>query len=388
VPRIAAGYPLLPLEDVPAALAASEPGRPLELVGSRGEFLGRGLADPENQVVRILTHDPFEQLDGDFLRRRVRVAVELRRSLGLIDGRSAFRLVNAEGDGLSGILVDAYGPWLVQYVYARGLKEWGRRVAEAVAEEAGKVWPAGAPLKGILQKVRAKDSAKPGKPDQAVLWGDEPPEKCVVEEGGVPYEVHLLAGLNVGLFTDMREHRRGIGRFARGRTVLNTFAYTGSLSVAAAMAGSPEVTSVDLSSGVLKWARENFRLAGLDPDRHRFETSDVLRFLRAAKAEGRSYGMAILDPPTYSAARAAGWSMKKDYPELIAAALDVVAPGGILWVSANVRGASRVDEQLFEGTALARRTPRVLEIGGLPPDHPTPVAFPEGRYLKLYILGV
>lgn len=322
----------------------------------------------------------------------MRAALALRTTLGLVDGRSAFRLVNAEGDGLSGFVVDAYGPYQVLYVYSRGLKDWGRRLAEAIAGAIGeRQTAAGTPLlRGILLKVRAKDSARPGKPDQDVVWGEEPPEKWIAYEGEVPYEVHLLASLNVGLFTDMREHRQRLGRFTKGRTVLNTFAYTGTLSVAAARGGAREVTSVDLSSGVLKWARENFRLAGLDPDLHRFEVTDVLRFLKAAKADGKRYEMVILDPPTYSAARAAGWSMKKDYPVLIAAALALIPEGGVLWASANVRGAPAgfLEARIAEGAALARRAVRVLEVGGLPPDHPTPISYPEGRYLRLYILGV
>ena len=300
--------------------------------------------------------------------------------------------MNGEGDGLSGFAVDAYGPFLISYVYARGLKEWGRRLATAIAEAIGTggLGPEGIPLKGILQKVRTKESARPGKPEQMVVWGEEPPEKWVAREGNMSFEVHLLAGLNVGLFTDMREHRQRIGRFARSRSVLNTFAYTGALSVAAALSGAREVTSVDLSGGVLKWAQENFRLNGLDPERHRFETGDVLRFLSASRQEGRRYDLVILDPPTYSAARAAGWSMRKDYPELIAAALEVIPEGGILWVSANVHRESgeSLEAQIARGSGLARRRPRVLEIGGLPPDYPTPAAYPGARYLKLYILAV
>jgi len=394
IERVAAGPPQVRLEEIPAAQVAAEPGRPLELVGSRGEFLGRGIADPENGLIRILTHDPAEQLDAGFLGKRARAAIGLRRSLGLLDGRSACRLVNGEGDGLSGFAVDAFGPWLVSYVYAKGLKEWGRRLAAAIAEEMAPAAPGpeggDAPLKGILQKVRTREAARPGKPDQAAVWGEEPPEKWVVREGELSFEVHLLAGLNVGLFSDMREHRQRIGRFARSRSVLNTFSYTGALSVAAALAGATEVTSVDLSSGVLKWAQENFRLNGLDPARHRFEAGDVLRFLTASKTEGRRYDMVILDPPTYSAARAAGWSMKKDYPELIAAALEVIPEGGILWVSANVHRESGEDLEgwIARGSALARRRARVLEVGGLPPDYPTPVSYPDARYLKVYILAV
>src|SRR5262249_21744218 len=155
-------------------------------------------------------------------------------------------------------------------------------------------------------------------------------------ELGIPFEVHLLGGLNVGLFCDMREHRRNLGRFVAGRRVLNTFAYTGAISVAAARAGASAVTSVDLSSGVLAWARENFRLSGFsdgDP-RFRFEVSDVRRFLTRARDRGETYDTIILDPPTVSAARASQWSMKKDYPELIALATTLLPPGGgILWIS-------------------------------------------------------
>ena len=118
-----------------------------------------------------------------------------------------------------------------------------------------------------------------------------------MKEAGVPYEVHLQGGINVGLFSDMREHRVGLHRFVRGRRVLNTFAYTGALSVAAARAGAAAVTSVDLAGGALAWARENFKLSGLDPEAaaYRWEASDVFKFLAAARARGDRYDVIILE---------------------------------------------------------------------------------------------
>jgi 23S rRNA (cytosine1962-C5)-methyltransferase len=304
----------------------------------------------------------------------------------------AFRLVHGEGDGLSGFLIDAYGEFLIQYVLARGLREWGRRLAEAIcrgAEARGLKTAAGQPWpRGVLQKVRDKGAAKPGKPVQSTVCGEEPPPKYQVHENGVPFEIHPLAGLNVGLFTDMREHRWRIGRFARGARVLNTFAYTGSLSVAAAMQGAAHVTSVDLSSGVLKWAEENFRLAGLDPARHRFEASDTLRFLEAAARAGERFDLVILDPPTFSAARAASWSMRQDLEALIASAVSLLPRGGILWFSGNSHQLSEqdIDLQIEHGARAAGRELALLETGGLPPDYPTPPALPKARYLKLRIL--
>jgi 23S rRNA (cytosine1962-C5)-methyltransferase len=208
----------------------------------------------------------------------------------------------------------------------------------------------------------------------------------VVRERGVPFEVHPLGALNVGLFTDMREHRRHIGRFTSGRRVLNTFAYTGALSVAAALAGASEVTSVDLSTGVLAWAEENFRLSGLDPGepRFRFEASDVRRYLEKAVEAGRQYDTIIFDPPTVSAARASSWSMKRDYPDLIALGAKLLPPsGGLLWVSGNPRRGPSVTEHLVLGLQRAGRRGAVLELGGLPPDYPTPPRWLESRYLEV-----
>ena len=381
--RVLSGAPVLELELLPESAQAAEPGRPLLLLDAHGQHLASGVADPENGVIRILSREAVESFDLAFCRRRLEKAFALRRALGLADGRSAYRLLHGEGDELSGFAADAYGPYAVLYVYSRGLTQLGRLVAAALLEVAG--------LRGVVLKLRLKGGAQKSKVRQEIV-GESPPEKLVVHELDVPYEVHLLGGLNVGLFTDMREHRRRLGRFARDRRVLNTFAYTGSLSLTAALAGASEVTSVDLSTGVLKWARENFRLSGLDPDepRFRFEANDVLRFLRAARAAGATYDTIILDPPTYSAARAAGWSMKNDYPDLIAAAASLFhrEHGGLLWVSANALRSLDLAAVIDEAMQLAGREARVLEVGGLPPDYPTPLAYPQARYLEVWYLRV
>jgi 23S rRNA (cytosine1962-C5)-methyltransferase len=371
VERLGRGAPSLPAE----GFSAIEAGRPLRLLGPTGEALGAGVADPENEVIRVWSREPTATLDAGFFRGRARAAAALRRELGLA---GCFRLFNGDGDGAGGLAADVYGDYGVLYVYSRALLGYGRLLAEGLLTEAG--------LRGVVLKVRPRGGVKPGQVKQEIV-GDTPPETMVAYESGVPFEVHLLAGLNVGLFTDMREHRLRLGRFVAGRTVLNTFAYTGALSVAAVRAGAREVTSVDLSSGVLKWASENFRRSGIDPERHRFEVSDVARFLKKERERGARYQTVILDPPTFSAARAHAWSMGRDYPDLIRAAADLLPEtGGFLWVSSNeVRGKGVLDHV---GEGLRRRDVRVLELGGLPPDYPTLAAWPEGRYLEVCWLWV
>jgi 23S rRNA (cytosine1962-C5)-methyltransferase len=373
---VARGRPLLPLAEIRGA-EGIEP-RPVRLLDPRGAGIAAGFADPENQVVRVLSRDPGARFDGAFFRRRVERALAFRRGLGLI-GATACRAIHGEGDGLSGLTADLFGDFAVLWCYSRALADKARLVAEALRELA--------PARGVVLKLRPRGGAASGKVEQEIV-GEAPPETLIVVESGVPCEVHLQAGMNVGLFTDMREHRRGLGRFAAGRRVLNAFAYSGTLSVAAARGGAREVTSVDLSSGVLRWAAENFRHAGLDPEAHRFVVSDVSRYLARAAPAGERFDLVILDPPTFSAARASGWSMKNDYPELIARAVALIDDGGLLWVSANTLRERRLLAHVEEGLAKADRTGAILELGGLPPDHPTPLGWPEGRYLEVCLLRV
>jgi len=383
--RLAARPPQLALSDVQTRDV--EPGRPVRLLDARGRTRAAGVADPENELLRLWSHgDESRAPDAAFLRGKLAAALELRRTLGLADGESAYRLVNGEGDGLSGLAADVYGPFAVVTALSRGLLGHARLLAQWALE----LLPAtGLPLRGAVLKARLKASGNAPERSKDDVVGETPPDKLVVRESRVPYEVHLRGGINVGLFTDMREHRAGLGRFVRGKRVLNTFAYTGALSVAAARAGAAVITSVDLAAGPLAWARANFALSGLDPAAHRWEISDVFRFLEAERARRAAYDVVILDPPTVSGARAALWAQKRDYPELIAAACALLPDeGGHLWISSNTHRGPSVLKQVDAGLALARREAQLLELGGLPPDYPTPLNWPAARYLEVCQLRV
>ena len=366
---------MLPLDGLPGA-SGCEPGRQVKLVDPHGDLVACGIADPENGVIQVMALEAVRGFDAKFFAERLTRSLALRRALGFT-AESAYRLVNAEGDELPGFSVDRFGEYAVVCAPSRPLLPYARLLAEAtLAATAALATPATIDeprLRGAVIKVRGKDPQDRSHKDEII--GATPPEKYVVHELGVPYEVHLLGSLNVGLFPDMREQRRHIGRFVTGRRVLNTFAYTGALSIAAARAGADTVTSVDLSSGVLAWARENFRLSGFAAGdaRFRFEVSDVKRFMQKEVERGSLYDTILLDPPTVSAARASQWSMKRDYPQLLALATKLLPPsGGILWVSANTRRGPSVLRHIDEGIRLSGRRGALLEVGGLPPDFPTP----------------
>lgn len=376
--RLRAGAPVLPLEGLSAA-SGCEAGRAVKLLDQHGALVACGIADPENGIIQVMSLEAVRGFDAQFFRDRLARALAVRRLVGLVDGESSYRLLNAEGDGLPGFSVDRFGAYAVVCAPSRPLLPFARLLAEATLAIDGQTG-----VRGVVIKVRGKDPQDRSHKDE--ILGEQPPEKYVVTELGAPYELHLRGALNVGLFPDMREQRRNIGRFVTGRRVLNTFAYTGALSVAAARAGAAAVTSVDLSSGVLAWARENFRLSGFagDDPRFRFEVSDVRRFMQKEVERGTLYDTVILDPPTVSAARASQWSMKRDYPQLIALAAKLLpSSGGILWVAANTRRGPSVLRHVEEGIQLSGRRGALLETGGLPPDFPTPPGWPESRYLEI-----
>ena len=378
--RLAARPPQLLLADVESR--DLEPGRPVRLLDGKGNLLATGAADPENELIRVWSHGQEARApDAAFMRGRLRAALALRQTLGLAEPESVYRLVNGEGDALSGLTADVYGPFVVVNALSRGLLGHARLLAQCALE----VLPgAGLPLRGAVLKARLKGTGNTPERAKDDVVGEAPPEKLIVREHGIPFEVHLRGGINVGLFSDMREHRAGLARFVRGKRVLNTFAYTGALSVAAARAGATLVTSVDLAAGPLAWGRANFALSGLDAGAHRWEVSDVFRFLEAERDRRTTHDVIILDPPTVSGARASLWAQKRDYPDLIAAACAVLPEeGGHLWISSNTHSGPTVLKHVTAGMALARRDAQVLELGGLPPDYPTPLNWPAARYLEV-----
>ncbi|HTJ44020.1 MAG TPA: class I SAM-dependent methyltransferase [Kofleriaceae bacterium] len=367
--------------DVDSAKLAIEaaPGAQLRLEDDRGDELGLAIFDPDNDRLRVMATpaDGFPSIGGALLGWRVERAMRLRRDLGLVETDATYRVLHGAGDGVPGFTCDVLGAVGVLYAYSPALLPLARLLADAVRGFAK--------LTGVCIKIRARGGA-----DQVPqeIVGDVP-DTLVAREHGVPFEIHPRGGLNTGLFTDMREHRRGLARFAADRRVLNLFSYTGALSVACARAGARTVTSVDTSPGVAAWAQANFSLSELrDPKRYRFETGDAVRFLARAAKDREQYDLILIDPPTFSTARGAPWTLDKDYPDLIAQASSQLAPGGLLWLAANTHELGSLVRLAARGFKKSGRTAAVLETGGLPPDYPTLPAQLRDRYLQVALFRV
>jgi 23S rRNA (cytosine1962-C5)-methyltransferase len=354
-------------------------GEHVRVTDELGEELGLGLGDPENARLRIFATlaDGFPKIDGALLGWRVERALALRTQLGLPGVDHAYRLVHGAGDGLPGFACDVLGRTAVVYAYADAFRAIGKQLAEAIVGFAR--------LDGAVIKLRARGGASEVVQDTIGTV----PDKAVVTEHGIPFEVHPLGGLNVGLFTDMREHRLGLRRFASGKRVLNLFSYTGGLSVACARAGAATVTSVDTSAGVNAWAAGNFARSGFASEpRWSFETGDASRFLARAARDKEQYDAILIDPPGSSSAGGVSWALGRDYPELIAKAAAVIPTDGLLWLASNAADVGALAKLAHKGLRSANRSGAVLEQGGLPPEYPTLVAQPGDRYLQVCVIRV
>ncbi|HEX4421150.1 MAG TPA: class I SAM-dependent methyltransferase [Kofleriaceae bacterium] len=380
LPGPAAAFVAAGGRDVDTAKLALEvtAGDHVRLLDDRGDELGLAVADPDNARLRLLATpaDGFPRIDGALLGWRVERALRWRKALGLPGPDHAYRIVHGAGDGLPGFACDVLGTTAVVYVYGAGLRALGVQLAEAIVGFAQ--------LRGAVVKLRARGGAD--RVEQDVV-GAAPDDKLIATEHGVPFEIHPLGGLNHGLFTDMREHRRGLARFVAGARVLNLFSYTGALSVTCARAGAATVTSVDTSAGVQAWAAGNFGRSGLvDAKRWRFETGDAVRFLTRAVRDKERYDIVLIDPPTFSTARGSPWTLDRDYPELIAKAAAVIPTDGLLWLAANTHELGSLTKLAQKGLRLAQRTGAIVEQGGLPPEYPTLAAQPHDRYLQVCLL--
>lgn len=380
--RVHGGWPTLDIADFKGQIAELADGNALSLCDSAGKRIGFGIVDRANAVVRALPSIPKDEWNADFFARHVDRAFEMRRRMRLAGPNAAYRLINSEGDGLAGFLVDVLAQYAIVYTYSAAYERYADWLGEAVAKKLGSA--------GVLHKVRPRGEPPTGRLPYRLVHGDEPPKTLAVEERGLQYEVHPVGGLNPGLFCDMRDVRSAIARLARGLRVLNTFAYTGSLSVVAAANNAKSVTTVDFASGVLHWAKANFELNGLDPaaPQYRFVKADVIDFLKHERRKDRGYNLVILDPPTATNVPGKRWFLKSDYARLIGHALEVLDRFGFLLVAANSLETrpEGIERQIKEAARDHHRRLRLLESFGPPPDFPSQVIHPASRHLKCFLL--
>ncbi len=355
-----------------------EPGGLVDVKSSTGQFVARGYYNPRTDIaIRILTHDIEEDIDAEFLRRRIRNAVKLRRVFDPSQ-TNAYRLIHSEGDGLPGLVVDRFADILVAQIHTAGMQRLRPLLSDALVEETG--------VRGLLLRNDSQSRRREGLEIEGpeVAAGDVSAQ-VLVRENGVQFLVDPWQGQKTGFFLDQRDKREALRKYARGKRVLDCFSYTGGFSVYAALSsGETRVTSVDISAPAIEAARQQFALNGLDPDRHQFLIANVFDYLEQARSNREQFDVVVLDPPAFAKTQIARTQALKAYRRLNMLGMQVLRPGGIL-LTCSCSGVIGMDDLLGALSQAAQRLQRpvqLLETYTHGVDHPINLAMPETAYLK------
>ena len=347
------------------------PGSVVDVLDAKGRFAGRGFWNGHARIaLRLLTADPAETVDADWIAARIARAVRLRRELLQLDKvTDAWRVVHSEGDGLSGLIVDRYADILVVEYFAAGMWKFRDAIRDALLAH----FP-GARIYGFAEThVQKQESFD--------CRASEPPAPVAVHEHGLAFHAAPGAGHKTGFFADQRDNRRRFAELARGRRVLDLCCNAGGFAVHAMAGGAREAVGVDMDAGILDIARANATANKLAVD---FQQADIFDWLRAAVARGEKYDAVILDPAKLTRDRSKVFDALKKYFAMNRLALDVIPPGGLLLTCSCTGLVGEADflEMLRRVALNAGREIQVLEVRGAGADHPVRADVPESRYLK------
>jgi len=367
------GHPWAYAQAVDRVEGDARAGDVVSVVDHDGRFIGRGLYNPRSQIaVRLLTRDD-EAVDEAFFRRRLQGAIALRRRLGLpSEATDAYRLVNSEGDGLPGLVVDVYADAAVVQVSTLGLALRRATLFDVITTELG--------VRSLFEVAVSGYAELEGFAVASRIVRGESRPSVTCREDGLTFDVEPLAGQKTGLFLDQREVRKRVGALARGARVLDVYAYVGGFGLQAARGGAASVTCVDSSARAIARIEAHATRNGLAANA---VEADAFRFLETTTP--RAWDLVVIDPPKFARARKDVEAARKGYERLNTLALTACAPGAVLVTCSCSQNVDETElERILAAAAKnASRQVRVFERHGAGPDHPLPPAFPEGQYLKV-----
>ena len=350
----------------------------VEVHSQEGNFLGTAYLSQQNKGLGWFVSIDKVTFNQAFFETLFRQAKEKRSAYYQDDLTTAFRLFNQEGDGFGGLTVDLYGDyavfsWYNSYVY---------QICKVISEAFRQVFPE---VLGTYEKIRFKGLDY----ESAHVYGQEAPEFFTVLENGVLYQVFMNDGLMTGIFLDQHEVRGSlVDGLAMGKSLLNMFSYTAAFSVAAAMGGASQTTSVDLAKRSRELSQAHFQANGISTDDHRFIVMDVFEYFKYAKRKDLTYDVIVLDPPSFARNKKQTFSVAKDYHKLISQSLEILNPEGIIIASTNAANVSRqkFTEQIDKG--FAGRSYQILNKYGLPADFAYNKKDESSNYLKVISMKV
>ena len=374
---IAAGHPWVFAQAVQRVTGAPNAGDEVLVQDPTGKPLGRGFWSPDSAiVVRILTRNSDEALDGALFARRIKDAVAARALVGLpSSSTTGYRLVHAEGDGLPGLIVDVYGDVLVLQLLTIGMVQRRSLLAEALAS-------ALRPRAILVGASGAGGRKAEGDALEGELLFGEAVERLSFRERDLRFELAAGGSQKTGYYFDQREHRAEVERIARDRDVLDACSYVGGFALAAARGGARSVLALDSSQPALAQGQAIAELNGLP--QIKFERADIRVELERMVTSQRKFGLVIFDPPKFVPTVKHLERGRRAYRQLNAHAIRLVEPGGLLVTCSCSAALTETDflRMLAFAAGDAQRELCILRVGKQGPDHPLMPGFGEGSYLK------
>jgi 23S rRNA (cytosine1962-C5)-methyltransferase len=354
------------------------PGETVEIRTSGGEFLARAALSPRSQIVaRVWSLNPDEAVEREFFRKKIFQALERRRCLGLLSENGAARLIYSESDGLPGLIVDKYAGVLVMQCTSVGVEYHKETISDLLMELTG--------ADSLFERSDAESRILEGLPPASgLLMGKPLPETVEFVEGSLDFEADVRNGHKTGFYLDQKDNRECLRGLAGGKEVLDCFCYTGGFTLNALAGKAASVVSVDSSETALEAARRNLALNGLGEENCRWLKDDVFQTLRRFCEERRRFDLAILDPPKFAQNMGQVDQALRGYKDINRLAFLLLRPGGILFTFSC---SGLVSEEQFQKTVAwaaldAGVEGRIIRRLAQGPDHPVPLHFPEGAYLK------
>lgn len=357
-------------------------GDVVTVVDDKEKVLGQGHFAEGSIAVRMLTFKR-ETIDADFWIKKLRTALELRKTLLLSNSETTtcYRLIHAEGDGLPGLIIDVYGKVAILQAHSVGFSNSLELIAKCLKTL----------MADSLEAVYSKSEkslhrqGEESKKDDFLIGTVKSPQ--IVLENNLKFEIDWVTGQKTGFFIDQRENRKLLQLYSNNKKVLNTFCYSGGFSIYALQAGAKEVHSVDSSAKAIELTNRNIEINFKDVSKHKSFAQDTLSFLNGTEEK---YDTIILDPPAYAKSKSAQHKAVQGYKRLNERALRMINKGGILFTFSC---SQVVDRKLFENTIMAaaieaKRTVKVLHHLSQPADHPVSIFHPEGEYLKGLVLYI
>ncbi|MCT2534697.1 class I SAM-dependent rRNA methyltransferase [Aquibacillus koreensis] len=383
VKDITKGYPLLAKEAMESSEVAMEEGSLLRIVDPNGRYIATGYYGLQNKGIGwVLTRKETEKIDAAFFATKMKEAIAKRARFYDAEDTTAFRVFNGEGDGIGGLIIDFFNGYYLVSWYSEGIYSFRDDIYQALHEVVE--------VRGLYEKLRFNTNGQYLEQDDYVS-GEKGDFPLIVMENGMNYAVDLNDGAMTGIFLDQREVRKALrDHYAEGKTVLNTFSYTGAFSVAAVLGGATGTTSVDLAKRSLPKTIEQFAVNGIDYEAQDIKVMNVFDYFRYAERHGLKFDVVVLDPPSFARTKKMTFSTAKDYPKLLKDTLKITNNGGLIIASTNNASFNMKKFKSFIDKAFTETNTRynILEEYQLPEDFTVPHNYPEFNYLKVVFIKV